>query len=333
MNKIRIGIICPSEIAFRRFMPALSKDKNFEYIGVAYPSNDDWNKASQANIDAEREKAEKFKEKYGGEIFEGYASLVSSDKIDAIYLPLPPALHHKWAKLALENDKHVFLEKPSTTKYKDTLELVKLAKEKKLALHENYMFQYHNQIDVISQLVNDTVIGDIRLIKANFGFPKREANDFRYNKQLGGGALLDCGGYPLRLISKLFNNDVSVDASKLFYNEQGIDLYGSVQLSSKDKVAHVSFGMDNAYKCELEIWGSLGCIYTGRVFTAPDGMEVDIIIKTNDGEKVVHVDSDDSFYKSIQIFENCIKDEVCRFNDYKELLTQMRLVDKVKEGK
>ena len=51
-------------------------------------------------------------------------------------------LHHKWAKLALLNGKHVFVEKPSTTSLEDTMDLISVASEKGLALHENYMFVY-----------------------------------------------------------------------------------------------------------------------------------------------------------------------------------------------
>ena len=331
MEKIRIGIICPSEIAFRRFMPALKKCNYFEYVGVAYPNQNDWNQASKSNLDNEKEKAISFQKKYGGKIFDGYESIIKSDLIDAIYLPLPPALHHQWAKLALENDKHVFLEKPSTTSLKDTQEIIDFAKSKKLALHENYMFQYHKQIDIIKKLLHNNVIGETRLIRANFGFPKRAANDFRYNKKLGGGALLDCGGYPVKLITLLLGKGVQTDSSKLFYNEQGIDLYGSVQLSSSNMVAQISFGMDNSYKCDVEIWGNLGTITTNRIFTAPDGFETDIIITKNGNQEIVHVDGDDAFLSSILKFYKCITDLKHREEEYEEILLQSKLIENIKE--
>lgn len=331
MKKIRIGIICPSEIAIRRFMPALEKIEEIEYVGVAYPSLVDWNNASEENIDLEYKKAIEFKNKYGGKIFNGYRNLVESNEIDAVYIPLPPALHYKWAKLALENNKHVFLEKPSTTSYNDTSDLIKLAKYKNLALHENYMFQYHNQIRTIKEIIDSNIIGEIRLIRTNFGFPKRDENDFRYNKNLGGGALLDCGGYPIRLISNLLGENLNVDAAKLFYNENGVDLYGSVQLSTKDRVAQISFGMDNSYKCDIEIWGSLGTIFTDRIFTAPNNLDINIKVQNNKEEKNIHVDSDDSFYKSIKIFLNCINDKNVRNKEYDQLLNQSYIIEQIRK--
>lgn len=333
MSKIRIGIVSPSEIAFRRFMPAISKDERFEYVGVAYPSIDDWNNASASNLEAEKEKAVNFVKEYGGKTFEGYQSIIASNEVDAIYLPLPPALHSKWGKFALENNKHLFLEKPSTTNYQDTHELVGLAKAKGLALHENYMFQYHSQIDVIKDLMDQQVVGEVRLIRSNFGFPKRAANDFRYNKALGGGALLDCGGYPLRLMSVLLGAETKVDTSKLIYNDQDIDLYGSVQLSANDMIAQISFGMDNAYKCDIEVWGSHGTITTNRIFTAPAGFQVEIIINKGNESEVVKVDGDDTFFKSITKFYECITNNEIREDEYQQLLLQIKLVDDVRNGK
>ena len=331
MNKIRIGIICPSEIAFRRFMPAIKKVDEMEYVGVAVASKTEWNgNASDDLIDKEMKKAETFNESYGGKIYESYTSLIESKDVDAIYLPLPPALHYQWAKKALEQGKHVFLEKPSTTCLGDTTSLINLAKKKNLALHENYMFAYHAQIGEIKRLIETKEIGELRLIRAAFGFPRRSANDFRYKKKLGGGALLDCGGYPVKLMQLLLG-DVKVDSANLYY-ENDIDLYGAVQLSSKDATAQISFGMDNSYKCELEIWGSKGIIYTGRVFTAPEGMETKIQVKTNDGQREIIVGGDDSFRKSIEFFYNCIRNKSNRKSNYEKILNQIIIIENIKKG-
>lgn len=107
---MKFGIICPSEIAIRRFMPALQNLPNIDFVGVGVNSiqerfgNDIPSKeVVQAMLDLEIEKANIFIDSYGGKIFKSYEELVTSDDIEAIYIPLPPALHYKWAKLALEN--------------------------------------------------------------------------------------------------------------------------------------------------------------------------------------------------------------------------------------
>lgn len=156
---------------------------------------------------------------------------MSLDDIDAVYLPLPPALHFKWAKLALEHGKHVFVEKPSTTDAVDTNGLIELARKNNLAFHENYMFVYHEQLKVINDVVESGEIGDIRLYRISFGFPRRAQNDFRYNKSLGEGALIDAGGYTIKYGSYLLGDTAKLTTTQLNYiDEFGVDMYGSATM-------------------------------------------------------------------------------------------------------
>lgn len=330
MSKIRIGVLCPSEIAFRRFMPALKTLDGFDYIGLAAATEREFSVSDNDKVKtSELEKAKKFVLEHGGKIFDGYEKLICSDEIDAVYIPLPPALHFKWAKKALENDKHVLLEKPFTTNLSDTKTLIQLAKEKNLAVHENYMFVYHSQIEFIKEKISSGAIGDIRLIRIDFGFPFRGADDFRYDKKLGGGALLDCGGYTVKLASLFLGDSAKITISQLNHKDGfNVDIYGSATLTNDEGLtAQVSFGMDNSYKCSLEIWGSTGTVYTNRILTAPVGFKPSIIIKTAEGEETFELDSDDTFAKSISEFGKNIFDKQTRNTKYAEILKQGELIE------
>lgn len=328
---IRIGVLCPSEIAFRRFMPALKQLDRFEYIGLAAATEREFSGADSDQVRAsELEKAEKFAAEHGGKIFSGYESLITSDEIDAVYIPLPPALHFKWAQKALRAGKHVLLEKPFTTSLEDTKELIAIAENRGLAVHENYMFAYHTQLDWVKEQINSGVIGDVRLIRIDFGFPFRGANDFRYCKALGGGALLDCGGYTLKLASMFLGDTVRVTESQLCGKEGfEVDIYGSATLKNDAGLtAQVSFGMDNSYRCSLDIWGSSGSIYTNRILTAPAGYAPVMTIRNADGEKNMELPADDTFRKSIEAFADCISNSKKRNDKYSEIIRQSGLVDK-----
>lgn len=338
MNKIRFGVLCPSEIAFRRFMPALKKIDNAEFIGIAHADEEEWFGSINSSYDltvleSDTNKAKTFIDTYGGKLFNSFKELISSNEVDAIYIPLPPALHYKWAKMALEHHKHVLVEKPSTTSYDDTSDLVSIAKKNNLALHENYMFNFHSQLDSIEKIINDGILGEIRLYRIAFGFPFRGANDFRYKKKLGGGALLDCGGYTIKLANRLLGKTSKLIAHHLNYkNGFEVDIYGSGTLMNNDgQVAQISFGMDNAYKCELEIWGSQATLITGRVLTAPDGFEPTILIKDNSGTREIKLPVDDSFKKSINYFINCISSNKIREDNFDKILLQSHIVDEFKE--
>lgn len=335
---IRIGIICPSEIAFRRFLPALEQSSDYEYMGVAVADAKEWFGDDFQNVDASRrdavrngemEKAENFRKNFGGKIFSSYMDLISSDEIDAVYLPLPPALHFRWAKKALEYGKHIFVEKPSTIDRSNTEELLACAKEKELAVHENYMFVFHEQLSEIKKVVESGVLGDVRMYRLDFGFPRRAQGDFRYMKALGGGALLDCGGYTLKYASILLGEGATLDCAKANYTDEfDVDLYGSATMSNpKGETVQIAFGMDNAYKCDLEIWGSKGRLVTGRILTAPAGFEPSYKLITGMEQKECALPADDTFLKSLQYFAKCVESEEVRKEAYGNIQKQADLVD------
>lgn len=329
----KIGIICPSEIAFRRFLPALKEAGCFEYAGVAIASKEEFVGATDEILAKERAKAQTFVDSYGGKIFEGYSTLIHSDEIDAIYLPLPPGLHYKWAKEAVSAGKHILVEKPCTTALSTTEDLLKDAEAKGLAAHENYMFAFHDQLEAVNDIVRSGEIGDVRLYRISFGFPMRAQNDFRYNKALGGGALLDCGGYTFKYASMLLGPTAKMKYAQS-NNIEGfnVDMYGSAALVNDEGVtAQVAFGMDHNYKCELEVWGSKGTIYTNRILTAPAGLVPEVIIRKGNDEEKRNLPADDAFKKSILHFCKCIEGSDTRKANYETLLRQARLVEQFKQ--
>ena len=336
---IRIGIICPSEIAFRRFLPSLQKVSEFSFAGVAIASPEEWAGNSditeqiKTTIDKERNKAQIFIDNYGGKIFASYKALISSPEIDVVYLPLPPALHFKWAKLALDSGKHAYVEKPFTACFEDTQTLLRIAKEKKLAVHENYMFIYHKQLQVVQDIINQGEIGKVRQYRLSFGFPRRAANDFRYNKVLGGGALLDAGGYCLKYASWLLGATAKLISANAYYEpEFEVDIFGSCTMTNDEgTIVQMSFGMDCDYKCELEAWGSTGTLTTGRILTAPDGFEPDITIKHNQEYITKKLPADNAFEKSIRRFYNCLTNDVVREENYSIIERQSSYVSEFKK--
>lgn len=339
MKKYKVGIICPSEIAFRRFLPSLQRVEEFEFVGVAIASPEEWagqgkvTDATLAVIDKERQKAQTFVDNYGGRIFEGYQTLIDSPEVDVVYLPLPPALHFKWAKSTLEAGKNAYVEKPFTACLEDTQALLVIAKEKELAVHENYMFVFHNQLQAIEDLIAAGEIGKVRQYRVSFGFPRRPVNDFRYNKALGGGALLDAGGYCMKYASWLLGDTAKLVCANAYYEpEFEVDIFGSATMvNDEGTVVQMSFGMDCDYKCELEAWGSTGTLTTGRILTAPDGLEPDMTIKHNQDVDTKKLPADNAFEKSIRHFYKCLINDEERENNYKVIERQSSFITAFKE--
>lgn len=338
MKKIRIGILGASDIAYRRFLPALKKVSAFEFAGVAVADCHEWgdgyDKESYAPLLIKKmEKAQKFIESSGGKIFTGYEELLRSEEIDAVYVPLPPSLHYKWCRMALMSGKHVLAEKPCTTKLSDTADLIVLAKKSGLVINENYAFSMHRQIAKIKEIIDAGTIGELRLVRSAFGFPYRSAADFRYDKKMGGGALLDCGGYTLKAAQLFLEGSLKVAFSILHNTDRhDVDMYGSAVLTDENNTeAQIAFGMDNAYKCELEIWGSKAYLTAPRIFTPPADMETQIIIK-GQTEEVIKVMPDDQFAHAIEFFGDCIGNNAIRETAYNDILAQSRLVGELESG-
>lgn len=338
---MNIAILCPSEIALRRFMPALQATGAFPFAGIGMASPEEWfgERANGVSPEAvaeqqrrEREKAEVFTSQFGGELFPSYAALLASPTVEAVYIPLPPGLHFRWAKTALAAGKHVLVEKPATTNAADSAELAALAESRGLALHENYMFAFHRQLDAIDEIIASGEIGEVRLYRISFGFPRRAANDFRYNRALGGGALLDCGGYTIRYATRLLGESARLIAAQ----SNGVagfevDMYGSAMLVNAEGVtAQLAFGMDNNYKCELEVWGSRGCLTTGRVLTAPAGFVPTVEIRKGNETETRELPADDAFGKSLLHFRRCIEEPEVRRAQYAVITKQAELVDEFK---
>lgn len=322
-RKIGIVILGASEIAFRRFLPALKKDGRFEYVGVAYYREQD------------AEFAKQFKETHGGEIFTSFDAAINDSRVEAVYVPQPPALHHKYGKMVLEAGKHLFMEKPFTTSLNDSKELIKLAKTKGLAVIENYMFRFHKQISEFMRIAKSGILGDIDHYETRFSFPLRQKNDFRYVKALGGGALLDCGGYPIYLGNIITDWNGKLVNPKLVYEEgYEVDMHGSgTLLVEGGPSCEVSFGMNDEYCCYAKAFGEKGTLIAPRVISAPADMDVKFTIEWKDGKKEeIEVGIDDSFLKSINYFYSCIENNENREDSFARILRQAESIETMKEG-
>lgn len=316
MKKWRMGILGASDIAYKRFLPALQKSSQFLFAGIA---------------SREPARCKPFLEQYGGQCYPDYQALLCAPEIDCVYLPLPPALHAYWGERVLREGKHLLMEKPFTTTSRDTQYLLELSQKFQLAVHENYTFLFHRQLKKVQELISNGTLGELRMIRASFTFPFRGAEDFRYQKELGGGALLDCGGYPLLLASKLLGSSAKLMWSNLSQRpECEIETGGSaVLMNSTGLTAHVFFGMNDTYRCELEVWGSKASVTADRIFTAPPNLPLAFHLKEHDGVQEIQVEDDNQFLNSIQYFAQLIDFPALREGQREKIFLQSTLIEQI----
>lgn len=316
-NKINIAIIGCADIASRKFLPALkSLTKYYNLVAVA---SRDYDKAKQLSI------------KYKCIPVVGYENILNIENIDAVYIPLPVALHAKWVTFFLNAGKHVYIEKPASESLIETKRLIKLAKSKSLCLFEGYMFQYHNQHKLIKNIISDSVIGNIKFFSGSFFIPMLNKDNIRYNKQLGGGSLLDLAGYPLRA-AQIFLGDLTVAGSVLNFNKKGIDIDGSALLKNKNGIcASISFGLDSFYKNEYEIFGTKGKILLKRAFTPPADLVNKIYIELEGKSYSLDAKPEDHFKSSLKYFYNSINSDKHKILNYEEIKKQSFNIEEIKK--
>ena len=291
MRNLRIGVLGCASVAQRLVIPAMKELKFIDLVAVSSRSED---KANQFSIE------------FGCRPIHGYLDLINLDDIDVIYMPLPTGLHLEWAVRALNAGKHLFIEKSLASNLSEVNLIIDLAKSKNLLIMENYMFEHHSQQNVVAELMGEFV-GDVRTFRASFGFPPLNADNFRYDPLLGGGALLDAGGYVLKSLTTFFPDYATeIQASNITIGLNGVDVAGSamINLTKPGQIitANIAFGFDHYYQCGIEMWGSKGKLSTNRTFTAGPNLCPIITIENADGLKNIRVAEDNHFKKILTYF-------------------------------
>ena len=104
---------------------------------------------------------------------------IKDKTVDAVVIALPVSQHYKYAKFALDNGKHVLIEKPATDSYNKLKELVMIAKKRKSVFMVDYTFLYTAAVQKIKEMLDDNIIGDILFIEAqrlNLGIFRNDVN-------------------------------------------------------------------------------------------------------------------------------------------------------------
>lgn len=270
MNRLRVGVMGCSSFARRAMIPALIESEAAELVCVASRS---------------ASKAEETAGLFGCAAVGSYEALLERTDIDAVYMPLPTGLHEEWCTKALDAGKHLLVEKSFAADYQSAERMVALARKQNCLVFENFQFQTHLQWAEIMKRMTSGELGDVHLVRSTFGFPPLPKDNFRWNKELGGGALLDAGAYMAKVSQLLLGTGLEVTGASLQFDpETGVDKYGEAMFRNKaGQTAQVAFGFDYFYQCCVELLGTKGKLSSGRVFTAPPGFAPVLTIE-NQGE-------------------------------------------------
>jgi D-xylose 1-dehydrogenase (NADP+, D-xylono-1,5-lactone-forming) len=211
----------------------------------------------------DRSRAEAFAREHGIERALGsYEELLEDPEVEAIYNPLPNSLHVPWAVRALDAGKHVLCEKPLTRRPAEVEEAFAAAERAGRLLMEAFMWRHHPQTRRLRELLDEGVIGRLRLIRASFSFPLRDPEDIRLAGELDGGALMDVGCYCLSGSRFVAGAEPERVSAEQVIGGKGVDIALSATLRFPDDVlAQFDCGLSVGHRHELEAIGEDGSLY------------------------------------------------------------------------
>jgi predicted dehydrogenase len=152
-----------------------------------------------------------------------YDELLAAPDIDAVYNPLPNALHVPWTIRALQAGKHVLCEKPFARGAAEAERAFAIAEREGLVLAEAFMWRHHPQVARARELIDSGAIGGIRFLHASFAGAVTVA-DVRWSRELEGGALMDVGCYCVNGLRALAGAEPEVvSAQQVVHAGEGVD--------------------------------------------------------------------------------------------------------------
>lgn len=229
------------------------------------------------SLDKAREFASRFD---GPRAFGSYEELVADPDVDIVYVATPHPMHAGNALLALDAGKHILVEKPFTLNSAEARQIVERAKEKNLVVLEAMWTRFLPHMRRLHQILEDGVLGELKSLSAEHRQSLPTDPKHRLNAlELGGGALLDLGIYPVSFAHDILGSPTSIEAVARF-KETGVDAEIVTIMRHRDGVISTSVSsLDCAGPNTAVIYGSKARIeiattwYTPTTFRVIDDQE------------------------------------------------------------
>ncbi|WP_457972291.1 Gfo/Idh/MocA family protein [Arthrobacter sp. D1-17] len=255
-EKLRWGVLGTARIV-RKTIPALQATTNGEVVGIASRTEG---------------KAREYADKHGiPQAFGSYEALLASPDIDAVYIPLPNALHLEWILSSLDAGKHVLCEKPLAMSAAECEEIARRAEETGLKVLEGFMYRFHPRFEKLQELLAADAVGTLTFVHVGHSFDAGGGDNIRWHSGLGGGALFDTGCYCInvsRMVTAQEPTDIAAFGNYRDANDGGqIDtsIAGMLRFPGSATVLFDT-GVNLERRNFLEITGTEGRLYLDNPF-------------------------------------------------------------------
>ena len=278
------------------------------------------------------EKARKFCKKY--HVRKGYGSyekLVEDPEINAVYIATPHNLHFENSSLCIQNGKAVLCEKPLTVNENEAKKLIETAGKAQIFLMEAFWTRFLPSTVKLNQLLEDGIIGETRLLQADFGYHMPfDAQHRSYNPELAGGALLDVGIYPINFAQMIFKDVPEDIKTSIIRAETGVDAQSAYLFTYPDgSMAVLNAAVNVETQHNAWIYGTEGYIHMPEFFHARK-----IHVSRTDGYQEtfeVPFASTGYSYEALEVMQCMNKGQLeSKIMPHSESLMIMRLMDSIR---
>jgi predicted dehydrogenase len=299
-NKVRWGVLGAAKIAIERVIPAMQRGRWSEVAGLA---SRDLERARRVAHELGVPKA------YGS-----YEELLADPDIEAVYNPLPNHLHVPLSIKAAEAGKHVLCEKPVSLSVAEALELLAAGARNGVRIQEAFMVRTHPQWLATVELLRTGRIGELRAVTCVFSYFNRDASNIRNSPEMGGGALMDIGCYPVNLSRFAFGDEPRRVFGLVERDpDWGVDRLTSAVLDFPKGHATFTCSTQLAPYQRMQFFGTRGRVEVEIPFNSPNDRPTRLLVfddsNTRGGVETVELPICDQYTIQGDLFSQAIRED------------------------
>jgi predicted dehydrogenase len=265
-----------------------------------------------------------------------YQELVQNPEVDVIYIATPHNLHYENTLLCLQHNKAVLCEKPFAMNSKQAVEMINIAKEKKLFLMEALWTKFHPHYIKMQEMIQQGLLGEIKAVLVNFGFKPTPLVPARlFDPALGGGTVMDIGIYNVFIAMGILGKPDHIDAV-MTPASTGIDEQCAILFSYKNgALAQLFSTFSSNLATEADICGTEGRIRLTSRFYEPSST-VEFYKEKADKKQIIPVNKEPGFgyqYEARHV-NDCLRRGLTESNivSFADTLLLMETLDKIRKA-
>lgn len=208
---VRWGVLGTAAILNRSTAAAMQQAENCELYAIAGRNP---------------QKVRDFQEKFGfAAAYDSFDALLADELVQAVYIPLPNAMHAEWTVRALQAGKHVLCEKPLASSVSEAEAMFAAARENGVYLMEAFAYQHSPYIQALCDEVEAGTIGELKYVEAQLVSSDSDISDPRMRRETSGGATYDLGAYPASFIQRIMGEEPQRVQAIASFTPENIDFH------------------------------------------------------------------------------------------------------------